>query len=188
MGFYISGLGPQSQTIVTKLSPKILDACSKAQSELAAGRGLTELGRWFGTTPAATVKTKVGKLRSFFNLNSINLHFADLGDRGTDTAAAYAPSGGWDDYTNVTKANRNSFEMYLNSAWEQKPTWSTKPLITAGSGGQFKTLVHELSHLGLNTNDHVYTAQQAVLLAQNNADNALDNADNWGFFVEEFVV
>jgi hypothetical protein len=188
MGFYTKALGPESQKIVTQLSPKILDACSKAQDELAAGRGLTEAARWFGTTPAATVKTKVGKLRSFFNLNAITLRFAGGPDeRGEDTAAALRPSQGWSDYTNVTKAHNTSFEMYLNSDWEQMPLWSTQPLQTAGDGGKFATLVHELSHLCLNTEDHKYTAQKAVLLATNSPNLAIENADNWGFFVEEFV-
>jgi len=187
MGFNITALGVQSSKVVIELSPKILDACSKAQTELAAGRGLTEVGRWFGTTPPATIKTKVGKLRSFFNLNAITLHFATLTKRGTNVAAAFRPSGGWDDYTNVTKAQRTTFEMYLNSAWEEKPVWSTGPLQTAGAGGKFKTLVHELSHLALNTNDHKYGAANCVLLAASDAAKALDNADNWGFFVEEFA-
>jgi hypothetical protein len=108
-------------------------------------------------------------------------------DRGTDTAAALPPGGVWQDYTDLTEARRVSFEMYLNSAWENKPKWSTAPLVTAGAGGQFKTLVHELSHLGLNTDDHIYRAANCVNLATTNAATAFDNADNWGFFIEEFA-
>jgi len=169
------------------MTPLILAAMRKAEEEVGGGRAASEVARWFGTTPPATIQEKVRKLRSFYNLNNITLRFATMQDRGTDNAAALAPGNGWDDYTNLTKAHGVSFEMYLNSGWEQKAKWSTKPLATAGSGGQFKTLVHELSHLGLNTNDHKYQAASCIALALADATKALDNADNWGFFVEEFV-
>jgi hypothetical protein len=187
MGFNITTLGPESRKIVLELSPLIIAAMRKAHTELSAGRGATECARWFGATPTNTVKEKVGKLRSFFNCNSITIRFATLQKRGTNNAAALAPGNGWKDYTNLTKANGVSFEMYLNSGWEAKPKRSTLPLATAGSGGQFKTLVHELSHLGLNTEDHKYQAASCVALAASDAAKALDNADNWGFFVEEFI-
>lgn len=187
MGFNITTLGPASRETVLTLSPLIIEAMRKAETELAAGRGGTEVSRWFGTTPPATIRQKVGKLRTFFNCNSITVRFATLAKRGSNNAAALAPGNGWDDYTNLTKANGVSFEMYLNSGWEQKADWSTQPLATAGSGGKFKTLVHELSHLGLNTNDHKYQASRCIALATADAAKALDNADNWGFFIEEFA-
>lgn len=187
MGFNITTLGPSSRDAVVKMAPMILAAMRKAEQELAAGRANAAVTTWFGTTPAATIKTKVAKLRSFYNLNNIKLRFATMEKRGANNAAALRPSGGWGDYTDLTKANGTSFEIYLNSGWEQKDMWSAQPLATAGSGGQFKTLVHELSHLALNTNDHKYKADKCIALAIADVAKALDNADNWGFFVEEFV-
>jgi hypothetical protein len=187
MGFNITTLGPSSRKIVVELAPLIITAMRKSETELAAGRAATEVTRWFGTTSANTIKGKVSKLRSFYNCNNITLRFATLQKRGSNNAAALAPGNGWDDYTNLTKANGVTFEMYLNSGWEEKDRWSTKPLATAGSGGQFKTLVHELSHLGLNTNDHKYQAGPCITLASSDPVKALDNADNWGFFIEEFA-
>ena len=44
------------------------------------------------------------------------------------------------------------------------------------------TLVHEWTHVYSNTKDHVYGAQQCKDLAKNNPTQAINNADNFGYF------
>ncbi len=51
---------------------------------------------------------------------------------------------------------------------------------------QFQTIVHELTHLILHTEDHRYGYQESLKLAQISEPAAWKNADNWGYFLEEF--
>lgn len=57
---------------------------------------------------------------------------------------------------------------------------------------QFCTLVHELTQLILGTEDvekggiTMYGVDNARQLASTSPYDAKDNADNWGYFVEEF--
>ncbi len=51
---------------------------------------------------------------------------------------------------------------------------------------QASTIIHELSHFVLDTVDHKQNKKDAEDLAQTRPDDALNNADNYGFFCEEF--
>ena len=186
MGFVAEG-GPFGQDAVNKMGPRIVAALNKAERELAGGRAVEEVTRWFGTTRADKVEKQVTGLRRFYNFNPINVDFAPLKDKGKYTACVFEPFLGWGNHTNPSKANGRGFRIRLNVRWERKPEWSQKPFIHAGAGGQFKTLVHELSHLAIGANDIREEAANCILLATTHPSVAFFNADNWGFFVEEFA-
>jgi hypothetical protein len=47
------------------------------------------------------------------------------------------------------------------------------------------TIIHELSHEEMYTDDHVYGKAKALNLAENKPDEAAENADNWEYFAED---
>jgi hypothetical protein len=51
---------------------------------------------------------------------------------------------------------------------------------------KFQIIVHEITHLLLATYDHKYGYLASRKLAQNCDIEAWENADNWGYFLEEF--
>lgn len=53
-----------------------------------------------------------------------------------------------------------------------------------GQGSKKGTILHELSHQVVNTRDHVYSPADAAKLAVSNIPQALNNADNYEFFIE----
>ncbi len=58
----------------------------------------------------------------------------------------------------------------------------------SGSDTQAGTLIHEMSHftVTVGTSDHGYGEASALNIAVNNSTNALDNAENYLFFAENF--
>ena len=71
--------------------------------------------------------------------------------------------------------------VYLcGSFWTAPPT---------GSYSNAGTLIHESSHFTANggTKDYVYGPAAAQNLAQTNPSAAIMNADNHGFFAEDFA-
>jgi len=196
MGFVVVG-GPNLQAEVKKLQPKILSAIEKAATEVGAGRANTECQRWFGDVTPAFKKDLAKKLRSFrsvVNLKEVRIHFASIKERErNENAAAYQPTNGWQDNSSIQKAQTQSFEMHINEAFSQLPTYCTPSPAATNGQSKFDTLVHELSHLFLNTEDESYLGATAYggatarLLATNDAAHAKTNAENWGLFIEEFV-
>lgn len=47
-------------------------------------------------------------------------------------------------------------------------------------------IIHEMTHIQSDTEDHAYTLTDAKALATDDPDKAVDNADNYEFFVEQF--
>jgi hypothetical protein len=48
------------------------------------------------------------------------------------------------------------------------------------------TIIHELTHIVGNTNDYEYGEDDCVILAQNDPEKAIENADNYEFYCESF--
>ena len=83
------------------------------------------------------------------------------------------------------------FKMHINMGFRKLQKYSPDPKNENGQD-QFETLVHELSHLIMATDDVEYNGEKAYggdsarELARNDSAKAQKNAENMGFFVEEF--
>jgi len=84
----------------------------------------------------------------------------------------------------MTKAQGQGFDIRLDVAWNRSPLFRPRG---APGGSKFHTVVHELTHLVLNTDDvePPYGVQNCLLKA-GTPMNAKRNADNWAFFIDEF--
>lgn len=196
MGFVVVG-GPGMQDEIKKLQPKIMAAIEKAADEVGAGRANVECLRWFGDTTPDFKKDLAKKLRSFrsvVNLKQVRIHFASIHERErNENAAAYAPTSGWRDNSSIQQAQNEQFEMHINESFSHLPLYCAPSPSTTNGQSRFETLIHELSHLFLNTEDETvqgataYGGAAARLLATSDSAHAKTNAENWGLFIEEFV-
>lgn len=146
---------------------------------------------WFGDGSPAWQKellAKVKSLKSIINTKEIKISFSSLSTRDQyEYGAASMPTGGWTDYSSLknpmTQAQKRNFRIALNTAWQRAPKYR----IPTNMDSKFQTLVHEFTHLILDTDDHVYTAHGChELVRQGKILLAKKNADSWGYFVEEF--
>lgn len=197
MGFVVTTLGPADQDLVKGLETEIMTTLAKAKTKLQSGEGTPQCDRWFGdSTPGfqAGLALKIGRMRSVLNVISIPFGFCPLHERDVDiNAAAYEPSGGWGDYTNLTAATGETFKMEIDLNFSSLPRYSYPNPATTTGQSQFETIIHELSHIVLGTEDQrlasdvrAYGGDNARLLVTQNPSAAQCNAENWGLFIEEF--
>lgn len=85
-----------------------------------------------------------------------------------------------DDYAYVSE-NDKKYEIHLCDQFFLTDD-ETKFNSTMG------TIIHELTHIVGNTEDHEYGEDDCVILAQNEPDKAIDNADNYEFYCESFKI
>jgi hypothetical protein len=179
MSFVIDGLGPADQRFVTQLTPMILDTLHKAAGALQRGAGVAESGRWFGDTskPRLTqLAADLSHMASVINLEQIRIGFRPLARRSGSVAVAFPPEAGWGKYTRLANARGQDFQMQLDTSWNVAPL-----LRTATEGdSMFQTLVHELSHLVIGTDDEQYGFDACLALARRAPARAQNNADSWG--------
>lgn len=191
MGFVNAGLGPSDQQIVTTLQPVIIDTLRRAAGRIQQGGGKTESKRWFGDQNDAWMKelaSNLNMLASMINVKPIGVAFSNLYKRCSGTfAAAPMPSGGWQNFAGgpnpMTAAQGQGFRIWLNLSWNGAPLY--RPGIQPADS-KFQTLVHECTHLFLNTDDDAYGVQSCEGTAANTPNIAKKTADCWGYFVEEF--
>ncbi|GAB1517718.1 hypothetical protein RhiTH_000768 [Rhizoctonia solani] len=124
--------------------------------------GTTRYTQWFGTFDS----TRFG---------TVKLHFENI---GTDATSSTYDCGCTQSATYAYVYQDRPGYVYLCEAF-----WSA---LDVGSDSRAGTIVHEQSHFVVNggTDDHVYGSASARLLAQSNPDQAIDNADNHEYFVE----
>jgi hypothetical protein len=192
----VAAASPGLQSTISSLTPGIMAALQRAAGECAAGRAGTVCQRWFGDNSVAfqsQLAVKLRRFRSVINLQHIDVRFAPLADRNSnENAAAYEPNGGWQSYLGTSQSQGQGFTMHLNEAFAQLPIYAQPNPATTDGQSQFETLVHELSHLVLGTDDEIvgsnkaYGGQLARLLVTIDVAKAKNNAENWGLFVEEF--
>lgn len=196
------GIVPQTQLALVKLHTPLMSALAFSADRVRSGQADTALQRWFGdVTPAwkKEVETTLRKWRSNINVRSIRVGFATLDDRGSNAAAYAARTLDFSKKLAGTGADDN---MNLDTGFSSLPEYLPRmPDGTVDASGwnqsKFETIVHELSHLFLNTTDVVlradadgnptkeaYGAKRAAKLAANNPAAAKTNAENWGIFVE----
>jgi hypothetical protein len=121
----------------------------------------------------------LSKIASVINCEEIRVHGSTIqkkrGDISATTgrpdtwAAAQQPRDGWGNYTTIARARGQRMNVRLSIKWNRSPLYRTP----ANRDSKFQVLVHEISHLLLNTDD-------------GQSGNPKREADNWGYFVEEF--
>ena len=193
MGFVMGALGPSDRAIIAKLQPEIVTTLRKASTAVRTGnQGAPALARqWFGDdSPVwmAQLSSSLNRMASIINTKDIAISFSGLKQRcGGEFAAATVPRGGWTDYTNedspLTASEGRNFTIHLNLSWNAAPTYCAR-----GRPGdsKFQTLVHECTHLILDTDDDCYGVPMCEIAAATNPAVAKKTADNWGYFVEQF--
>jgi hypothetical protein len=184
MGLIAEGLGPSDQAVVSKFGTEIVRILRKASEAVSKGEASERSRIWFDDDSADWVKdlaTKLDRFASIINTKPIHIHGSHIKKRKKGTyAAAQRPASGWKPYTQMTSAQGQDFNIRLDVRW------NTTPMYRMGQGSrdsQFCTMVHELSHLILDTEDYAYGEEKCQNLAPADAKR---NADNWGYFVEEF--
>lgn len=185
MSFVITGLGPEDQKFVLQLSPMILNTLHTAASTIQRGGGTKESTGWFSDSskPWMTqLASDLSHFASIFNLEKISIGFRPLARRKGSYAAAQMPEDGWGKYTQLSKARGQGFTVMLDTMWNQTPLIRT----AGGQDSMFQTLVHELTHLVIGTEDEQYSFDPCLELAKRAPAKAKINADSWGYFVEDF--
>ena len=204
MSFNTSSLGITEKGLIKGFEKEILATLQICRDMVASNKANTELNRWFGDSGkdfTRDVKEKVAKMRSHLLNTNIKCemgkglavdnnaqanHFT-VGLTGVNSLLAVDHA--------ATKSDTFS-KVMIGPNFKSLSKYATNPLAVFADQDQFETLVHELSHVVLGTKDEVNAGVTAYggtnarnLAASANAAvkaKARTNAENWGFFVEEF--
>jgi peptidyl-Lys metalloendopeptidase len=150
-----------SHLIAYKLIQKTLDYMDNYPSKIL---------EWFGWHEDNTViYDNYIRLRDYFETNTVEYR---MGNQKCDCRG-----------TNIEEcrviAYKNIDTIFLCTAFFDHPKMQ-------GEQRRASTIIHEISHIILKTEDHSIDEQQALELAQKEPQKALSNADTYGFFCEEF--
>jgi hypothetical protein len=86
-------------------------------------------------------------------------------------------------YTICTKRHHhNCGKTFIKGPFNSYRT----PPCTGNHFSQFQAMIHELTHLLIHSQDHETQYQACLDLAEVTKHKAWKNADNWGYFLEEF--
>ncbi len=192
----VAAASPSLQKTISTLSPGIMAALQRAAGDCATGSAGPACQRWFGDASAVfqtQLAARLRRFRSVLNLQHIDVVFATLAERNSnENAAAYEPNDGWASYLSTAASQGQDFTLHLNEAFTRLPIYAQPDVATTTGQSQFETLVHELSHLIIGTDDETlgantaYGGHLARQLAVADVAKAKNNAENWGLFVEEF--
>ncbi len=187
MGFILGTLGPGDQATVRNLQGPIITTLRSAAASVRSGAADNQCQLWFGDSSQGFKAQLAGQLSRFasvINTTPITINCEHWKRRDADTfAAAHQPTGGWNAYTNLTTAQGQGFTITLDLSFSTAPTYRPNPLVAGDT--KFQTLVHELSHLVIGTDDHAYGPVPCRGLAISNSNQGKNNADSWGYFVED---
>jgi len=150
---------------------------------------------WFGdVSPAwiAYLKSTLMRMAALIKINTIDVgYIIEYAHYSSRFATAYVPSSGWQNYT---ADQRNFFGNYarrpvdqgfhigLGRFWHGAPVYRTY----YRNESKFMIIAHELSHLLVDTVDIANGYKNSKLLASMHPLHAKSNANNWGYFLEEF--
>ena len=186
MSFLMRGLSPADQQKVLNLSGQVVPRLRQVAQITARGGGLDESDMWFGDSSQSwmnRVKLNLNRMASVVNLETITVIFRPIAHRKGSFAAAAPPQGGWGTYTTLQDARRRDFTLKLDTGFNEAPLWRTRTNLDS----QFQTFVHEITHMLLNTDDLAVGQKRSRMLARQSSFRAKNNADNWGYFVEECI-
>ncbi|MGB3244413.1 MAG: M35 family metallo-endopeptidase [Sulfitobacter sp.] len=193
----LNAIANNVQADVSKLSPFVMGALQSAAERVASGAANAAMTRWFGDNSGGfrtTLAKDIRRMRSQINVRTINVGFEKLNDRDSTTNASAWPSAGKIGFGNNMAHVGASSAVDLDMNFKNLPMFL--PLAagaidsTAAHQSKLNTLIHELSHLLVGTDDEfingaeAYGAQAAEAIAAANVPDAKNNAENWGIFIE----
>jgi hypothetical protein len=186
MSFIMQGLGPSDQQAVVTLSAQVIPALREVSRIVAKGGALAESDMWFGDSSRPWMQrlsTNLNRMANVVNMEPIHVSFRSLAHRKGSFAAAQRPAGGWGNYMSVSSARGQGFILKLDTRWNTSPLHRSRTELDS----QFQTFVHEITHMLMDTDDIEYGQKSCRLLAKQSPYRAKNNADNWGYFVEECI-
>ena len=192
MGFYNAGLVPAELAIVKQLQTEIVGTLRNAAAKTGKGMGKTACRRWFGDDSEAwmaELQTRLNTLAGMINVKQIAVSFSRLDGRcGKELADAMRSITGLppnlaEAQNPMTTGENRNFRILLKDEWRQAPQY--RPF-KQPANSKFQMLVHECSHLFLDTEDDAYGIRLCQMIAADDPETAKITADNWGYFVEEF--
>jgi len=159
--------GPSSLTVSIANLDALLQAKLDAINEWDAP-ARADFKKWFGRTDESSrqiVIRRIGKMQNLLK-GYRDSNFRGAGTQNADGLFAFVDPA---DDTVVSVGN----------------AWATAPL--TGTDSQAGALGHEMSHFRSvgGTDDHVYGANPSKDLANSSPDRALDNADNFEYYLED---
>lgn len=190
--------------LINVMQYEVLDALEQCLANLPRGgvpdptqRGRDSLMRWFGrndVTFAKKVAVKVSAMRMVLKNGCISLRWRpDQTFFGASNRVKDHPDGMMSgnqkqrvNAMNSLKPQSASYSIELTGKWKELPNYSTGAADTWTLQDKFQVLVHELSHSVLDTGDHGYGPVKCRALAIKKPNTAYRNAENWGYFIEEF--
>jgi hypothetical protein len=200
MGLMTGSLPSDLHFAVKGLEKQLLDTMERCCNALiATGTGPNAaLTRWFGdNTPAfrKEIRIKIAKMRSMLNAKQIECK-TDIrgGDTDENAASTFTTGGVFGGSAATRVAKITNAAGFIRIGPNFKTLATTASGVASGWTGQDKleTLLHELSHYVHDTDDELlddgteaYEAQNARLLVNQSVARAKNNAENWGFFIED---
>ncbi|KAJ1309798.1 hypothetical protein OPQ81_006563 [Rhizoctonia solani] len=157
------GCSSDQQLLITTAANSANEYVANASTYLdSISTGTDRYTQWFGTFDST-------------RLSTVKSHFVNI---GTDATSSTYDCGCTQSATYAYVYQDSPGYVYLCGAF-----WSAA---NTGTDSRAGTLVHEQSHFVVNggTDDHVYGSASAHSLAESNPDQAIDNADNREYFVE----
>lgn len=166
----------------------VMDALTGIRRWMETPVGDAACLRWFGGT-TQVLKDQIGRqltrMRSKMNVDTVKVSFLPLHMRPLPWNAAAATSAGLVGLGTPLPQAMGS-NLFLGRFYRGLPDYL--PVDGAGQidgtalhQSKLNTLVHELSHNILGTQDHAYGTHDSLMLAPVNASV---NAENFGIFVE----
>jgi hypothetical protein len=167
-------------------------ALSKAYAAMIKNTDTASFTTWFGTGNRASVQ-RIVQLMNYAMINGVvNISYTAGGHcaNGTTNAVAYAPNGVWVQ-PDISGAGSKVADFNMDVC----PRFlKIMALLGSENQSQVGTFLHELSHLVGNTNDEVYPggavaygATAAKRLAKDYPATAINNAENYGFYISSFL-
>ncbi len=185
---------------IKALEKSLLATLNKCRDEVDAGRAATQLNRWFGDSDLAfsrSVKAKIAKMKMQLNCTNIPCQRGLNLDALNNAEATHLPDGmtggGGVSTLDAVHIMQAHGRIDIGPNFKNLPQLATSGLDTFADQDQFQTIAHELSHAVLGTKDEnnsdgrtAYGGDRARQLVQEDKAKAKTNAENWGFFIEEF--
>jgi len=198
MGFIITGFSIEHRRIIERLEAEIRRVMTKAAVRLNIKNCYNEFYSqfWFGdSTPEwiEYLQIRLERMITLMKINPIEIQYivSDY-DHRTHYALAHQPRSGWQDHTEdkhwlysdfLQRSYAQKFSISLGQRWHELPIYRPTP---DDYDTKFHVLVHELSHLFMYLKDYAIEYKHSLDLVYMDTNKAQRNADNWGYFLEEF--
>lgn len=196
MGFSTQYLAPYDQNTLAKFEPVILKAFRTLAISISTGT--YAIKQWFGEADELWVKelqTKLNRMADLLAIFPVEVRGTILSFTKIYHACSPPPADGWGDYTAkvnngsfITPAQNQNFSIELGFLWDTAPTYRPEYYrMRTCPFSKFHTIVHELTHNFMNTQDHVNGYNESLKLSIKNKHKARNNADNWAYFIVDFA-